>query len=286
MWEKQEYEMPSDVLFARPTNRAIKSGMIFAEDIPKVDKKNKHNYLLLKVQFAITVIIFLLVIIIKTLLPIQFAELQNNYKLIIGNPLTLEQEELFINVVDETNLDDKEDEYGEENIEITLPQSVSSQAAQGSVDSSYEKFISTPTSETEYILPIDVVSPLKTGTITSEFGSRISPITGQPEFHTGLDIAAAEGTEILSVGDGIVTEAGFDSISGYYVKVEHDSGFISGYAHLESYSVNNGDVVQAGDIIGIIGSTGASTGTHLHLSFVLDGIRVNPMYAYPNGIFS
>ncbi len=301
MWEKQEYEMPDDVLFARPTNRAIKSGMLYADDLPRINKNTKKNFLLIKIQLAIAIVSFLLVFLVKTLMPGAYIEFQKQYGIITGSPLTQEQQQIVMNFVDEATSNpnegiedsnvsatDDNDNVTNSNStsEITAPQTITESVAQGTDNSGYEKFVSNPASETDYTLPISVISPIEIGYITSEFGSRISPITGQPEFHSGLDIAAADGTEVLTVADGKVVISNYDSISGYYVKVDHGSGFVTGYAHLDSYLVKEGDTVKAGEAIGIIGSTGASTGTHLHLSFVLDGVWVDPILSYPNGLFS
>jgi len=119
------------------------------------------------------------------------------------------------------------------------------------------------------------------GIITSYFGWREDPITGKHTFHEGLDIAAPNSTPILAAADGIVTVANAtDSYAGgwgYYVKINHGGGFETLYAHCSVISVRVDEVVTKGQIIGYIGSTGRSTGDHLHFEIYLDGSCVDPL---------
>lgn len=118
--------------------------------------------------------------------------------------------------------------------------------------------------------------PLEQFTVTSEYGFRKHPITGESDFHGGLDLAAAEGTPILSVLPGIVLQVGTSNSYGNYVKVLHQGNLVSTYNHMQGASVKQGQMIQQGQQVGTVGSTGVSTGPHLHLEFLLNGIRVNP----------
>lgn len=117
--------------------------------------------------------------------------------------------------------------------------------------------------------------------ITSGFGERVDPISGESSFHTGTDIAAPEGTPILAAANGMVTLAnGTDPWGGgygYYVKIGHGSGMETLYAHCSAISVTPDQSVQKGEVIGYVGSTGNSTGNHLHFEIWVDGIRKDPM---------
>lgn len=114
------------------------------------------------------------------------------------------------------------------------------------------------------------------GEITSAFGSRIHPINGQESTHTGVDIAAPEGKTIVAAFPGTVTNTGYDDANGHYIVVEHEGGITTVYAHLLSVSVVKGETVSPRIKIGEVGSTGISTGPHLHFEIKKDGKSVNP----------
>ncbi len=117
-----------------------------------------------------------------------------------------------------------------------------------------------------------------TGTITSRYAS-VSRL--RVSTHTGLDIAAPKGTPIKVVSDGVVTFAGFQGSYGYLVKVDHGNNVESWYAHTSKMLVKKGDQVKAGEEIALVGSTGNSTGPHLHLEIRVDGKTVDPQdYIY------
>lgn len=117
-----------------------------------------------------------------------------------------------------------------------------------------------------------------TGTISSRYGvsSRI-----RSSNHTGLDIAAKKGTPIKVIADGVVESAGWSGSYGYLVKVNHGNNVESWYAHTSKMYVSAGDTVSAGDVIAAVGSTGNSTGPHLHLEIRINGEHINPQkYLY------
>ena len=123
------------------------------------------------------------------------------------------------------------------------------------------------------------ISPVD-GTITSPYGYRIHPITGELDFHTGLDIAAPNNTPIRAILPGTVKEIGESEIYGNYIVVAHQNGFESVYNHCESITAQVGTVVRQGDWIARVGSTGLSTGNHVHLDLKINGVYVNPYLAY------
>ncbi len=114
--------------------------------------------------------------------------------------------------------------------------------------------------------------------ISSHFGERKDPFTGEKKWHSGVDMAAPEGTPIYATRTGVVTIASYqDGGAGYYVKLNHGDGFSSIYMHMTHYVVKVGQYVSAGEIIGYVGSTGRSTGPHLHFGIAKNGSYVNPL---------
>ena len=123
-----------------------------------------------------------------------------------------------------------------------------------------------------------VISPIENGRYTSFFGYRINPITGKFSFHTGLDIASAEGTKIRAVYNGTVTRVGEDGRAGKYIFLRHDDGMVTFYCHCSKITAEVGSVIRQGETIAKVGSTGWSTGPHLHFEVRINGIRYNPLY--------
>lgn len=126
--------------------------------------------------------------------------------------------------------------------------------------------------------------PCAVTTISSYFGYRIHPIFGTNKLHNGIDIKAASGTPVYAWSDGIVTHAGFKGDGyGKSIVINHGAGLRTGYAHCSEVSVKTGDRVFSGTLIGKVGSTGFSTGPHLHFIVYKNGVPVNPMKGYLNG---
>ena len=115
-----------------------------------------------------------------------------------------------------------------------------------------------------------------TGWITSEFGIRQSPFSSGLEFHKGLDISTRFGKEVVAPADGLVVTSAFDSSDGNYIKIDHGHGLATGFAHLSRMAVKQGVRVKKGQIIGYVGDTGRSTGSHLHYAVFVNNIPVNP----------
>jgi murein DD-endopeptidase MepM/ murein hydrolase activator NlpD len=115
-----------------------------------------------------------------------------------------------------------------------------------------------------------------TGWITSEFGIRQSPFSSGLEFHKGLDISTQFGKEVVAPADGLVVTSAFDSSDGNFIKIDHGHGLATGFAHLSRMAVKQGVRVKKGQIIGYVGDTGRSTGSHLHYAVFVNNIPVNP----------
>lgn len=122
------------------------------------------------------------------------------------------------------------------------------------------------------------ISPLPGGAyVTCAYGWRIHPIWGDERFHSGVDLGASQGTPIYAIAAGTVTTATYGDANGYYVSISHGNGYGSVYCHMTNYIVSVGDSVSQGQVIGYVGSTGWSTGPHLHFEIHVNGSTVNPM---------
>lgn len=122
------------------------------------------------------------------------------------------------------------------------------------------------------------ITPVSGYTITSAFGMRIHPVYKYALMHNGIDMACPQGTPIYATRAGTVTTASYQAGgAGYYVSINHGDGFSSIYMHMTNYVVSSGQSVAAGQLIGYVGSTGVSTGPHLHFGVSYAGTYVNPM---------
>lgn len=122
-----------------------------------------------------------------------------------------------------------------------------------------------------------LIMPVVGGRMTSGFGQRRHPVLGFTRMHAGIDFAAPTGSPIYAVTSGTVAYAGWHGGHGNYVKLEHGGGFGTGYAHMSRLAVSPGMSVSAGQVIGYVGSTGLSTGPHLHYELYRGGAKVNPL---------
>ena len=114
------------------------------------------------------------------------------------------------------------------------------------------------------------------GWVTSGFGYRRSPFTGKKEFHKGLDIANRKGTPILAPASGVVAQVGWENGYGKCITIHHGYGLSTKYAHLSKFLVKPGEAIKRGQAIAKMGSTGRSTGSHLHYEVHLNGVPTNP----------
>lgn len=117
--------------------------------------------------------------------------------------------------------------------------------------------------------------PLK-GKVTSPFGERVHPITGKNSFHTGIDIGAAIGVRFACAYDGTVESVGQNENAGNYILMNHGDGLQTYYCHCSEILVEEGAVIRSGEIIGLVGETGKTTGPHLHFEIRRDGKRYDP----------
>ena len=127
-----------------------------------------------------------------------------------------------------------------------------------------------PPASGDWIIPCNYVL------FTSAYGWREPPLDGASSFHGGVDLAGPEGTPIYAARSGYVYRGGYTDINGYYVAIDHGDGFASAYLHMVYYIVDIGDYVTQGQVIGYMGTTGVSTGPHLHFTIYYNGDTVNP----------
>ena len=120
------------------------------------------------------------------------------------------------------------------------------------------------------------IVPCNYTAMTSPFGNRETGVAGETKFHNGVDLAAPEGIPVYASRSGVVTQAAYNTTNGYYVSIRHGDGFNSFYLHMLRYTVSVGQWVSQGDIIGYVGRTGLTTGSHLHYGITKDGEYVNP----------
>ena len=118
--------------------------------------------------------------------------------------------------------------------------------------------------------------PVSDYRLTSTYGRRPDPMDGAIKFHSGVDLACSQGTPIHATADGIVSHSGWTSGSGYVVVLEHGLGFSTIYAHNKTNAVKVGQQVRRGEVIGYVGSTGRTTGPHVHYEVLKNGKNINP----------
>jgi len=127
---------------------------------------------------------------------------------------------------------------------------------------------------------IQFINPLASGTVTLGFGPARDPFTGKPWQHIGVDLKALVGEPVRASSDGQVVDAveeyTVNEGRGRYITIQHQDGFATRYTHLQSLKVKAGDQVHAGDVIGTVGSTGRSTGPHLHFELLKENEPQNP----------
>ena len=148
---------------------------------------------------------------------------------------------------------------------------------------SFDEVVDLCKSHDEMLKCIPAIQPVsnkdlkKTG---SGYGVRIDPIYKTTKFHAGMDFSASPGTPVYATGDGVVVKAGWETGYGNTIEVNHGFGYLTRYAHLSAYKVRPGQKVVRGEVIGAVGSTGKSTGPHLHYEVHVKGKVQNPVNYY------
>ena len=143
------------------------------------------------------------------------------------------------------------------------------------IAASYDHFGTLTTSDWQRLAAAPSLWPVE-GAITSSFGERIDPFNGEGAFHTGVDISTAFGTPIIAPADGVVIETSYVNGYGRTVILDHGHGITTLYGHMSGFAVGPGESVHRGDVIGYVGSSGRSTGSHLHYEVRIHDTPVNP----------
>ena len=118
--------------------------------------------------------------------------------------------------------------------------------------------------------------PVNRGWVSSPYGRRVDPISGRMAWHSGMDFAGRKGSDVVAIAAGVVVFAGRREGYGNLVEIEHGDGYVTRYAHHHRLRVKTGDIVKRGDPLGSLGSTGRSTGPHVHVEVLRNGRHVNP----------
>lgn len=207
----------------------------------KKSNSNKSNILLFKLQLIMCLILILAAVVYQTMNPMHFDTLRQLYT---------------EKVSDEIKISGK--------IGNTTPHG--------------ENVIHTHGITAPYVtLTAPLHNPIENGTVTSTFGTRDDPIDNQKKNHFGVDISAPHAQDIRAALSGTVIEVGENPTSGKYLYIDHSNDIKTFYAHCDSITVSKGDHIKRGQSIAKVGSTGRSTGDHLHLEFSINDIKYDPL---------
>ena len=156
-----------------------------------------------------------------------------------------------------------------------LKNTAMSGVAGAGIAASHEHFGTLTTSDWARLAELPSLWPVE-GVVTGSFGERIDPFNGEGAFHTGVDISTPYGTPIIAPADGVVLDTSFINGYGRTVILDHGHGFTTLFAHMSGFAVGQGESVHRGDVIGYVGSSGRSTGSHLHYEVRIRNTPVNP----------
>lgn len=148
---------------------------------------------------------------------------------------------------------------------------------------SFDEVVELCKSHDEMLKSIPAIQPVSNKNLrqtASGFGTRIDPIYNSAKFHGGMDFSAAPGTDVYATGDGTVTKMGWETGYGNTIEIDHGFGYRTRYAHLRDFHTRVGKKVVRGEVIGGVGSSGRSTGPHLHYEVIVKGELVNPINYY------
>lgn len=268
--------------------------------------KSKKDYLLrtLGVQFLICLSLFLVVLGLKKSSNDAFFEIKSLVSSKLKENITFEEvKDVFStlsndffttnNSTEKTQINYNENEEAKSDTEaetVFVPfeePSLSAEIkAEGGNDIGIKSKDDIPenVSVSKYKLSKRMVKPVIGGEVTSEFGVRTHPISNELRFHAGIDIAKPLGEPVYAAFDGTVTEATYDQWNGNFVKIKHDSDILTVYCHCQKLNVKKGQVIRAGEVIGFVGSTGNSTGPHLHFELRIKNISYNPSFALKESV--
>lgn len=240
------------------------------EQTETVEKKKNSTNSVMIVQLVVCIFAVVSVFLIGRLSPQTFEFIRDEYNRIMSVDMDAKEIASSAKKVIERAEATDEGQTAEKSIERKNVNTVKS-AADGEVMAVMSLF----KSDEEITVPVH-------GEITSEYGNRTNPVSGEYLMHSGVDIAASQGTEIRAAYSGIVSEVGSNSVGGNYISLVHKDGSETLYCHCSKIIAEKGDVIRAGETIALVGSTGRSTGPHLHFEITVDGKTENPLLYLPN----
>lgn len=240
------------------------------EQTETVEKKKNSTNSVMIVQLVVCIFAVVSVFLIGRLSPQTFEFIRDEYNRIMSVDMDAKEIASSAKKVIERAEATDEGQTAEKSTERKNVNTVKS-AADGEVMAVMSLF----KSDEEITVPVH-------GEITSEYGNRTNPVSGEYLMHSGVDIAASQGTEIRAAYSGIVSEVGSNSVGGNYISLVHKDGSETLYCHCSKIIAEKGDVIRVGETIALVGSTGRSTGPHLHFEITVDGKTENPLLYLPN----
>lgn len=240
------------------------------EQTETVEKKKNSTNSVMIVQLVVCIFAVVSVFLIGRLSPQTFEFIRDEYNRIMSVDMDAKEIASSAKKVIERAEATDEGQTDEKSTERKNVNTVKS-AADGEVMAVMSLF----KSDEEITVPVH-------GEITSEYGNRTNPVSGEYLMHSGVDIAASQDTEIRAAYSGIVSEVGSNSVGGNYISLVHKDGSETLYCHCSKIIAEKGDVIRAGETIALVGSTGRSTGPHLHFEITVDGKTENPLLYLPN----
>lgn len=269
MDDMQDIQSQIEELRAKRKQRS--EDMDYFEDFNEEEKKEKKDDGILGVltfQGIVAVVLAIVYVLSLTFFKPQTTELTDNLKNIFQNDFSFQDKvydavgNLFTYLNSVNPVQGKLDGQGGESIEIKdneIPDNVT-----------FAPVIYTGR----------ITYPIQKGRVTSDFGIRTNPLTKKKDFHNALDIATLEGTPIYAATEGMVIKAEKDKSLGNFIIIDHGNGFTTTYGHCSRLIAKVGMKIREGEVIAKVGSTGASTGPHVHFATKKDGLYFNPEYLY------
>lgn len=257
MWENETKEIQNEAL---PQNKPYTLMM------PHKGAEDNDKIMLMQTAICVAIIIF--VLFARFVSTPFFYEFKEQYQQIISSGIDLsEKGELvrFISVLTQNIQEKVIDVFNK----IDAPKG-------GGEQGSKVNFLA---ADIPYRLSITPCPPLDKIKINSNYGKRLNPVTKKSEMHSGLDIGADLADNVFSSYGGQVERCAEDNVRGKYIIIKHTNNMLTLYQHLSKTYVKNGDKVLRGQIIAAVGSTGLSTGPHLHYELIIDNVSINPLFA-------
>ncbi len=221
------------------------------------------------VQVVVLIIALIIVMLIKTLFPSVYT--------VLGGYI---QDSMNETTTTTLVTDTEKSELENEKISVDISQNSYDDEVgyEDSEDAEYEFDFGAIRKVSASSAAISMSLPIKPRRVSSKFGYRVNPVTGVYGIHGGIDLAADSGTQIKPALSGKVLKAKYSSDYGYFVMLDHGDNLITLYAHCSKLLVKAGDTVDKSDVIALVGSTGRSTGPHLHFEVRINDVRINPEY--------